>query len=416
MKIRMLFMALIMVLPVLAYTQLNVKGRVKGATENKVGQKIDEGVDKGLDKSFEKVGNAFKKKDKKKGPSNKEKEENPESNNGENTPVKGASNQVPSGSSTPQNLKAYNNFDFVAGENIIFEDNFENDMDGEFAAHWELLQGQATVNTKEGNKFLIQTEGNFAIVKPSMKTTSYLTDPFTVEFDYLCTPDISDYGINLFFSDNENENSYFIHASLTGEVNTGYFVRDFKAENPLGENFTNGWHHVSMAYKNSQMKIYIDQNRVLVVPDCQFTPISVAFGGVAPVIFDNVKIAQGGGMNMLDKLLTDGKFITHGITFDVNKSTLKPESMGVLNEIAKFLKSHPEVKVEIGGHTDSDGGDALNQKLSEQRAEAVKKQLAKMGIEEGRMTTKGYGASKPLAPNTTPENKANNRRVEFIKK
>ena len=68
------------------------------------------------------------------------------------------------------------------------------------------------------------------------------------------------------------------------------------------------------------MKCYVDQYRVLVIPDCGFIPKEIMFGGLAPNRFKNVKIANGGGMNMLDQIYKDGKFITHGILFDVNKS------------------------------------------------------------------------------------------------
>ena len=118
---------------------------------------------------------------------------------------------------------------------------------------------------------------------------------------------------------------------------------------------------------------------------------------------------------MLDKLTTDGKIVTHGILFDTGKATIKPQSMGVLNEVVKMLKENAAVKIEIDGHTDSDGSAQLNQKLSQDRADAVKSQLVTMGIDAGRMTTKGFGATKPMDNNTTPEGKANNRRVEFVK-
>jgi OmpA-OmpF porin, OOP family len=73
------------------------------------------------------------------------------------------------------------------------------------------------------------------------------------------------------------------------------------------------------------------------------------------------------------------------------------------------------VRLEIGGHTDADGDPAKNLTLSTARAEAVKKLLVDQGIDAARLTTKGYGATKPIDSNTTPEDKANNRRVEFVK-
>jgi len=113
--------------------------------------------------------------------------------------------------------------------------------------------------------------------------------------------------------------------------------------------------------------------------------------------------------------MTDGKIVTTGIRFDVNKSTIKPESMGVLNSIAKLMEEHQDIRFSVEGHTDSDGDDASNQKLSEERAASVKNALVDLGIDTSRFETKGFGESNPVDENSTPEGKANNRRVEFIK-
>jgi outer membrane protein OmpA-like peptidoglycan-associated protein len=116
------------------------------------------------------------------------------------------------------------------------------------------------------------------------------------------------------------------------------------------------------------------------------------------------------------KLLTEGKLVCYGIYFDVNSDKVKPESYGSLNEIANVLKENPTVRINIVGHTDSDGDDANNMDLSKRRAASVKNELAKtFGIDASRIQTDGKGESQPVAPNDTPGNKAKNRRVEFIK-
>ena len=102
--------------------------------------------------------------------------------------------------------------------------------------------------------------------------------------------------------------------------------------------------------------------------------------------------------------------------FNVNSDQIKTESYGVLKEIAGILKDNPNVNVEIVGHTDSDGDEAKNLELSKKRAEAVKNALSKdFAIDKSRMKTDGKGEIEPLEPNTSAINKANNRRVEFLK-
>ncbi len=108
--------------------------------------------------------------------------------------------------------------------------------------------------------------------------------------------------------------------------------------------------------------------------------------------------------------------MTRGILFDVNSDKIKPESFGVLKEIAAVLTENPGVRVKIIGHTDSDGKDADNLTLSQKRAAAVKNVLTgEFNIDAVRMETDGKGETQPADKNDTAEGKANNRRVEFLK-
>jgi len=132
-------------------------------------------------------------------------------------------------------------------------------------------------------------------------------------------------------------------------------------------------------------------------------------------LVSNIKIAVG-APDMRSKLITEGKLVTYGIYFDVNKDVVKPESYGTLKGIANVLKENPGVKVKILGHTDSDGADADNLDLSKRRSASVKNELTSIfGINSSQIESDGMGETNPVAPNDKPVNKALNRRVEFIK-
>jgi hypothetical protein len=90
-------------------------------------------------------------------------------------------------------------------------------------------------------------------------------------------------------------------------------------------------------------------------------------------------------------MLTDGKFITYGITFDVGKSTLKPESMGEINRIVKLVTDNPDLKFSVEGHTDATGNAASNQTLSDTRSKAVVDKLVEMGVAADRLASAGKG-------------------------
>ena len=119
-------------------------------------------------------------------------------------------------------------------------------------------------------------------------------------------------------------------------------------------------------------------------------------------------------LNLYEQVVTQGKFTTRDINFDVARATIKPESFRTINKIATLMKEHPDLTFRVDGHTDADGTAESNEKLSEDRAESIKRALIKFGISEKRIYVKGWGESNPIASNLTAEGKAKNRRVEFI--
>ena len=340
-------------------------------------------------------------------------------NNNSNTNL---NSNMAASSTQPPSIKTYQNYDFVPGDKIIFEDDFTADQNGEFPSHWDLDAGQAVVNEVAGKAAFSLTEGNYCRVYPLMKTKSYLTDPFTIEFDYY--PNGSADGPILFLKykdENGDDAEGNVSFDENGTVEIGYFSKSFSADYPNEDDntFFNKWHHCAVIYKNNQLKCYVDQYRILVVPNLGVVPTAFGFGGIGdmtnPILITNVRAAAGGTMNMIGKKFTASKIVTHGITFDVDKADIKPQSMGTLNMIVRIMKNNPGLKFEVSGYTDNTGSSAHNVTLSQQRADAVKAELTSLGIEESRLTAKGFGDTKPIDSNDTPEGKANNRRVEFVK-
>jgi len=105
--------------------------------------------------------------------------------------------------------------------------------------------------------------------------------------------------------------------------------------------------------------------------------------------------------------------VLRGVTFEIGRSALKPDSYTILDIVAASLVANPDIKIEIAGHTDNTGSVATNTRLSQARAEAVRAYLASKGVAPDRMIAKGYGPTQPVAPNTTPAGRAQNRRVEL---
>lgn len=179
---------------------------------------------------------------------------------------------------------------------------------------------------------------------------------------------------------------------------------------------------VALTIQKERIKLYINQILVMNV------------NGAVPVMPDKIKVIAGEGLEDADilavrefrvatlvpdiasEILTNGKYVSHGIRFDTGSAKVKDESFAVLKQIADVLAANPDLKLTIVGHTDNVGNKQANQKLSQDRAESVKQYLiTKFGVAADRLGTAGKGDTEPVADNKTPDGRSKNRRVEFIR-
>lgn len=278
------------------------------------------------------------------------------------------------------------------------------------------MAGNAEVAEFGGDMVITMRDGSPAII-PYFKDpkSDYLPDVFTIEFD-LYYPGSGTFETHLY--DRKNQKS----GSPTGYTSIDIYQNEmrmasFKSKLP-DENIEKArWMHIAIAYTNGKLEAYMDETRLLNIPRIDFDPKGLTLYTYHArndnlYYIKNIRIAEG-GVKYYDRIMEDGKIIANGIRFDVNKSILKPESMGIINEIYSLLEKYPDLKFSVEGHTDSDGDDAFNQTLSEERAKTVMDKLISMGINQDRLSYKGLGETAPITSNDTAEGKAENRRVEF---
>ena len=390
-----------------------IKKEVKNRTERKVVNKVGDATDKTIDEIT-----TFPKGDKEKGNN-----ENQVKNNWEKDQDEYIQSSAEDTIFVPE---TYSNYDFVPGDKIIFQPDFSKEADAELPARFMVLKGNAEINSYQGEKTLRLQPGGGITVAPMMNSDTYLPEQFTIEFDVMYEENEFNFKYHTFLEvvfqkleGKRDVNSFYFttrwgDGSVFGVSKSTY--KAFPEDLAKSLKSADQWHHFAIYVNKNIGKTYIDGYRVNATNILPTGAGKIQIKGDVRYGFKikNFRLAAGGD-DKYQKIVTDGKFITHGILFDVNKSTIKPESMGALNEIVKLMKEHTDLKFEIGGHTDSDGNADANLKLSHERAKAVKVRLMEMDIAENRLNTQGFGEAKPISDNNSDEGKATNRRVEFRK-
>ena len=329
-------------------------------------------------------------------------------------------------------LEIYSKFDFVPGDKILMADDFSLDNLGDFPAKWNTNgTGELTIIDKE-KWFKLAGKSVYIPDLPSN-----LPEDYTVEFDMLTVVDIktsSQAKLEVWLEDNNlfntPKNMVRIEIPLCLFISTGFIVENRVAGSRVIRNTVEKdirdillqKNHISMAVNGKRFRMWVNENKVVDVP--RLVPENIVSFKLHPrdirdgtdnVFISNIKIAQG-GLDLRGQLLENGKYSTTGILFTSGSDQIKPESFGVLKQVAEALQQEPTLNLKIIGHTDADGNDGQNMTLSEKRATSVKNALiTQFKIEGNRLQTEGKGETEPVDKNTTTEGKANNRRVEFVK-
>ena len=345
---------------------------------------------------------------------------------------------------TPDAVGQNQKSDFVRGSVILFQDDFANEQMGEFPSKWDVSDGSLETASINGKKYAHSNapDSRFSPLMENMK--SYLPDVFTLEWDeFFCKAgDIPDFPFEFQFLDASGNQTGHIYLRYRPGNPDCYGNYTFKKGGGIDQNVGGSmdwdhlkqytkvgqWNHFAISFNKRAFKFYLNGTRIINLPNVA-APARFEFiiqdenpyRGVANVVLAKGAVElyqrQTTDLSAVEKAIAEtGKFVTNNILFETGKATLKPESMEEIQKVADYMKKNPSVRFEVQGHTDNQGPDKINDPLSQQRAEAVVKALAQLGCDEFNLRAVGKGSHEPVADNKTDAGRAQNRRVEFIKK
>ena len=334
--------------------------------------------------------------------------------------------------------------DFVRGSVILFEDDFAGEQMGEFPSKWDISDGSLEVASVNGKKYAHSNNSGTTVFSPLMQNMkSYLPDVFTLEWEeFMCKPgDIDQMNWLIYFynGDDELANIYKMFRPGNPDVYGNYRFRkgggssDYVTGdlnwNDLQKCVKFGqWNHFAISFNKRAFKYYVNGHRIINLPNVAapsrfefHVSDGYPYRGVGHVILAkgaaDLYQRQTTDLSAVEKAIAEtGKFVTNNILFETGKATLKPESMSEIQKVADFMKKNPSVRFEVQGHTDNQGSDAVNDPLSQQRAESVVKALEGLGVDGFNLRAVGKGSHEPVADNKTDAGRAKNRRVVFVKK
>ncbi|MFW6089318.1 MAG: OmpA family protein [Gemmatimonadota bacterium] len=330
------------------------------------------------------------------------------------------------GGEAPELNEANANYDFEPGDRVLFEDDYGNDNVGDFPRRMNFRNGNWDVVEWNGQRWLRNTGPRHAALDIPLNAT--LPESFTIEFDayfpqtnqqLVVTTAPPPEGQTRVIHVSGNGFRVGVGGGRTGIIALeGGSVEAMVTTREVGE----GPVPIRIMVDGQYAKMFVGTRRVANVPNAEFQRSDHLYmeniysaSEKNPMLIGPIRVAAG-GRDLYDVLEREGRFTAEGIRFDVNSANIRTESAATLEEIGTMLQEHPDLRLSIEGHTDSDGDDAHNMQLSEDRAAGVRNLLIeRFGIESSRLEAKGFGATVPIAPNDTDEGKQENRRVELVK-
>ena len=334
--------------------------------------------------------------------------------------------------------------DFVRGSVILFEDDFAGEQMGEFPSKWDISDGSLEVASINGKKYAHSNSSGTTVFSPLMENMqSYLPDVFTLEWEeFMCKPgDIDQMAWHIFFYQGDNElgtiykmfrpgspdvygnYSFKKGSGASGDVSGDLKWEDLKKCVKFGQ-----WNKFAISFNKRAFKYYVNGQRIINLPNVAapsrfefHVQDGYPYRGIGHVILAkgaaDLYQRQTTDLSAVEKAIAEtGMFVTNNILFETGKATLKPESMAEIQKVADYMKKNPSARFEVQGHTDNQGSDAVNDPLSQKRAEAVVKALEGLGCDPFNMRAVGKGSHEPVADNKTDAGRAKNRRVVFVKK
>ncbi|MFQ5453029.1 MAG: OmpA family protein, partial [Candidatus Zixiibacteriota bacterium] len=325
----------------------------------------------------------------------------------------------PPASTAAEDMTLYTKYDFVPGNRVIFYDDMKGEEEGEFPYRWNLDKGVFEV-VRFNKEYWIMCSDKGSI-RPRLQDAP-LPLKYTVELEFYDNgPGGSGHYYYIYWVNDKGKNIGKL--AFTNHHQSRLLIQGKeKASKTLKENLSRGIHTLRIMATKRSIKCYIDKIRIANVPKVEgFNPVGFRIEldpwqqDNNPLLVKGFRFAEG-GKSLREQLEEDGKIITHGILFDPGSFTIKAESFKTLKDIGRLFEDDPGLRLSIEGHTDRDGSDENNMTLSQKRANSVRDYLmSKYSISANQLEAKGWGETKPIDGNDSPEGKANNRRVELIK-